>query len=101
MVGARRPGDPSGTAAGVRQFPACDGRVRLTRAGASSSSPSRSRPERVGEELRRRGIHYQREGDDLGGLREGGYRVYMTTLRFGADVRRLERLATTEPTGIM
>jgi uncharacterized protein (DUF488 family) len=38
---------------------------------------------------------------DLGGLRNGGYRAYMTTPGFASGIRRLERLANEAPTAIM
>jgi uncharacterized protein (DUF488 family) len=66
----------------------------------SRRNPAFDRP-RIAPELRRRGIKYVWQGDELGGLREGGYRAYMTSPRFGAAVRRLDRLATTAPTAIM
>jgi uncharacterized protein (DUF488 family) len=51
--------------------------------------------------LQHRGIQYVWQGDDLGRLRESGYRSYMTTHSFAAGLRRLDLLARTAPTVIM
>ena len=52
-------------------------------------------------ELPAAGIRYVWEGEDLGGLRDGGFRAYMTTPRFASGIRRLVRLADQAPTAIM
>jgi uncharacterized protein (DUF488 family) len=66
----------------------------------SRRNPPFDRP-RIAPELQRRAIQYMWQGEQLGGLREGGYPAYMTTPRFAAAIRRLDRLATAAPTAIM
>jgi uncharacterized protein (DUF488 family) len=74
--------------------------VDVRRYPQSRRNPAFDR-ERLGRELRRRGIQYRWEGDDLGGIREGGYWTYMTTPTFAAGLLRLDRLARKAPTVIM
>jgi uncharacterized protein (DUF488 family) len=57
--------------------------------------------ERLTTELTRRGIRYSWEGAALGGLRQGGFRGYMSTPMFAAGMRRLRRLATAAAIAIM
>ncbi len=46
-------------------------------------------------ELPRRGISYHWLGNDLGGLRPGGYERHMTTDRYARGLARLEHLSRT------
>jgi len=46
------------------------------------------------------GVAYAWLGDDLGGLRDGGYRRHMTTDRFARGLERLDEIATHRRTAI-
>jgi uncharacterized protein (DUF488 family) len=57
--------------------------------------------EALAGELPRHGIALVWLGEDLGGLRPGGFRAWMATAAFQRGMAQLERLAQEQPTAIM
>lgn len=57
--------------------------------------------EALARALRRSGIRYLHLGEDLGGLRTGGFEAYTATPPFAAGLRTLEFTAGRAPTAIM